>query len=61
MLTRENLFAVLLAAVTAYYFGWLSGTKNAIAGVKPGEIVIDGQKYLIPSEVYNQIKGLITL
>lgn len=54
-----NWGSIILAAISAYYFGWTKGQDDAVKGIKPGEIVIDGQKIMLPQSVYQIIKGTI--
>ena len=49
--------SILLAAVSAYYFGWVQGKKEVTT--QAGEIVIGGQKFLVPRNIYDQIQSLI--
>lgn len=51
--------SVILAALSAFYLGWLKGREETIAGLKPGEINIEGKKILIPSGIYTQISKFI--
>jgi hypothetical protein len=56
-----NWSAIILAAVSAYYFGWVKGQDDGIKGIKPGEIVIDGKKIVLPQSVYQIIKGTVNV
>lgn len=50
---------ILFAAVSAYYFGYLYGRKETLSGMQPGQVIIDGQAYVVPQNVYNTISGLV--
>lgn len=43
--------SVILAALSAWYFGWLAGRKETLTGLIPGEITIENQKILIPAVI----------
>lgn len=48
---------VLLAAVSAWYFGWVTGRKEAEQGVPYREVIVEGQSFRIPAVVYDAIFG----
>lgn len=52
---ERNWFQVLLAAASAFYFGWVYGQTHT--GVQ--EIIIEGQKIQVPKEIYDQVKGML--
>lgn len=58
-MNRNNWFNVLLAAVSAFYFGYLHGRKEAEKGLKPYEIVIEGKRITVPASVYENIKKIV--
>jgi len=51
--------SVIIAALSAFYLGYLHGRKETIAGLKPREIIIEGHKIIIPSAVYEQLSKFI--
>jgi len=55
---NRDWFNILLAAVSAFYFGYLHGRREAESGVKPGEIIIEGKRIKVPASVYDTIKRL---
>jgi hypothetical protein len=55
---NRNWFHILIAAVSAFYFGYLYGRREAESGVKAGEIVIEGKRIQVPASVYETIKRL---
>lgn len=50
---------LLIGVLSAYYFGWKKGQEDAIKGIKPGEVIIEGKKILIPKDVYDKVLSLI--
>ncbi|MFH1399001.1 MAG: hypothetical protein ABIG95_02730 [Candidatus Woesearchaeota archaeon] len=48
---------VLLAALSAWYFGWVTGRKESEQGIPYREIIIEGQSFRIPAIVYDAILG----
>lgn len=50
--------SVILAALSAWYFGYLHSKKETEAGLKPREITIEGQKILIPDIVYTALSKI---
>ncbi len=57
---KAELFNLLLGVVSAFYFGWLKGRNDMIIKSEPVEVNIDGRKILIPKNVYDTIKNIIT-
>ncbi len=55
---KSELFNLLLGITSAFYFGWLKGRADVIAKSEPVEVIISGQKFLIPRTVSDVIKNI---